>query len=169
MACWDPECGCYSVAAGGSSEPEHTLGLCSFCGDKLSPGTRNSAQFPQCAEEHKQGHAHPRCQAAVLALRDKGFTRFSVILYRRLPHLISNVSLTDEELESTSLLLEMCEVSLETFGNWGHFPAQGPMPALENAGTSQHSVPLTGLNRPSLIHKHTQELLKVLRGIHNLN
>lgn len=64
MVCWDSERGCYSVAAGGSSEPEHALGPHAFCGDKLSPGTRNSARLPpgcRRAQTRPCSHLLPGC------------------------------------------------------------------------------------------------------------
>lgn len=61
---------------------------------------------------------------------------FLHLIHRRLPHLLSNVSLTAKELESASLLLEMCEVSLETLETEDilRVSAQGPRPALANGG-----------------------------------
>lgn len=149
---------CYSVAAGGSSELEHTLGLHSLCDDKLTPGTRNSAGFSPCAEEHKQGHAHTCCQAAVPALGDTGFTKFSVILRRFTEgfHTYSLMCLLQLKNLNQLHCYSRCVRSV-----WKHWKLRTFCECLHRAPdqqmeeTSWHTVPFTGLNRLSLIHTHT--------------
>lgn len=70
------ESGCYLGNVSCGSESECMLRLPSFCGNKLCPGTMNSACFSPAAEEQNWDRAHADHQAAVLALRGRGFTRF---------------------------------------------------------------------------------------------
>lgn len=147
-----------------------------FLCNKLSPGTRNSAQFPQCAKEKKQGHAHTCCQAAVLHsgtqvspdffhqwFSTEGFHTCSVVCLLQLKNL-NQLHCYSRCVKSVWKHLEIEDISWVS----AHLH-RAPHQHLQMQGTSQHSVPFTGLNSPSLTHKYTHELLKVLRRIHNLN
>lgn len=117
MVCWDSESVCNSLNARCSAEPECMLRFCSFCGDKLCPGTMNSACFsPVCRRAETGPHSHwlPGWSSCTQGHRfHHSFHWFSTESFQICS---LNETFRPKELESASFLLGMCETSLKTFG-----------------------------------------------------